>query len=164
MTTPNLANTNRNALPIAQVLTPMNPFLGLLPVGLWNLQKDFFAYTFEFLPIAATTTATTTVAIQSDSHFCVEFITGLSTSTDNTTTIETTPAMLVLLTDSGSGRQFMDRPVHWLNMIGTAQNPAVLPFPKIIDAGSTVTLQLQSFEAAARNVRVTMIGFKVFGV
>jgi hypothetical protein len=158
----NAGDRKVGATPLAQVATPMNPFLGLLPTAMWDKQKDFFIYSVEFLPLAVSATATQPIAIQSDSHFLVEFITGVVTDTTNATFIANVPE-LALITDSGSGRQFMDRPIHWNNVFGTAQLPSVLPFPKIINAGSTVTVQLTNLEATARNVRIAFLGFKVFG-
>lgn len=158
----NAADRKMGATPLAQVATPMNPFLGLLPTAMWDKQKDFFIYTVEFLPLAASATASQSVNVQSDSHFLIEFVTGTVTDVANAVFVASPPE-LILITDSGSGRQFMDRPVHWLNLFGTAQLPGVLPFPKIINAGSTISVQIQNLEAVARNVRISFIGFKVFG-
>ena len=154
--------TKTNPAPLAQVATPMNPFLGLLPVEMWDKQKDYFIYSIEFLPLAASGSATAQVNIQSDSHFLIELITGVVTDVTNATFLANVPE-LVNLTDSGSGRNFFDKPVHWNNLFGTAQLPGVLPFPKIINAGSTLTVGLTNLEATARNVRISFIGFKVFG-
>lgn len=151
-----------NAQPLAQIATPMNPFLGLLPTEMWDKQKDYFIYSLEFLPLAASGIAAAAVNIQSDSHFLIELITGVATDVTNATFIANVPE-LVNMTDSGSGRNFFDKPVHWNNLFGTAQLPGVLPFPKVINAGSTLTIQLTNLEATARNVRISLIGFKVFG-
>ena len=156
-------NSKVNAAPLAQIATPMNPFLGLLPEEMWDKQKDYFVYIAEFLPLLASANAQVTqISIQSDSHFLVELITGVVTDTTNATFLANVPE-LVTLSDSGSGRQFMSGPVHWNNLLGTAQLPGVLPFPKIVNAGSTINVTLTNLEATARNVRIALIGFKVFG-
>ena len=151
------------AVPTAQILPSLNPFLGLLPKDLWNRVKDFFIYSVEFLPLAASETLTTDIAIQADSDFLI--MAGVRTVTDTAnTTLQTFVPQTVLITDSGSGRQLMDRAVHIENLFGTAQLPAIWPYPKLIRASSTLSTRLTNLDGAnARNVRLSYLGFKIFG-
>ena len=158
--------TNRviQGLPAAQILPPMNPFLGLLPKALWNRVKDFFSYTVEWLPLAISESASKTFSTQGDADFMIQEGVRVVSTVDNLT--ETAfPPMLVKIEDSGSGRNMMDKAVHLENLFGTAQQPMVWPFPKRIRPNSTVTVTLQNLSAAsAFNARLTFLGFKVFGM
>ena len=146
----------------AQFLPALNPFLGLLPREFWPKTKDFFVYSIEFVPLAASATSTTSIQIQADSAFLITMGTVVVTDTTNATFISNIPE-LILITDAGSGRQLSDKAVHMNNLFGTAQLPAVWPFPKIMAPSSTLAATLQNLEATARNVRLSFWGFKVFG-
>src|SRR5574341_428789 len=139
-----------------------NPLLWLVPRELLARIKDFFIYSAEFLPLAAGATTAVTTQIQGDSDFLV--VQGVRTcfAVDNTTVVANPPAM-VRISDTGSGRDFMDRAVHIENLFGTAQLPAVWPFPKLLPANSTLSTQLQNLDGAtARNYRLSYVGFKIF--
>jgi len=146
----------------AQFLPALNPFLGLLPREFWPKTKDFFIYSIEFTPLAASGTSTVSIQIQADSAFLITMATIVVTDTANAVFISNIPE-LVTLTDAGSGRQLSDKAVHVNNIFGTAQLPAVWPFPKIMAPSSTLSATLQNLEATARNVRLSFWGFKVFG-
>lgn len=133
-----------------------------LPPPMRGAAKDFFVYTAEFLPLAAGGTAAQNVAIQSDSAFLLTALTRVVTAVDNTTVVTFAPMMLQL-TDLGSGRALMDRPVHLESLAGTAQLQSTI-FPKFINPASTLGVQLQNLDlVTARNVRLAFLGFKVFG-
>ena len=159
--------TTRNvqgAYPVAQILPPLNPFLGLLPKALWKRVKDFFTFTVEWLPLAISESASKTFSTQGDSDFLILMGTRVVSTVDNLTATAF-PPMLVKIEDSGSGRNMMDKAVHLENLFGTAQQPSVWPFPKLIRANSTVTVTLQNLSAAsAFNARLSFLGFKVFGM
>lgn len=148
--------------PVGQALPMISPFYGWLPRELWGLEKDFFIYTANFLPLAISATATTDIAIQSDSDFvivaCVQLV---LTDADAGPALQ--PLATVTLLDAGSGRQLMDRAVAVENLYGTAQRPAYLPMPKLIKRASTFSTTLTNLEATARNYRLSYWGFKIFG-
>lgn len=154
----------QGAYPVAQILPPLNPFLGLIPKALWKRVKDFFAFTVEWLPLAISESASKTFSTQGDSDFLI--LSGVRVvSTVNNLTETTFPPMLVKIEDSGSGRNMMDKAVHIENLFGSAKQPMVWPYPKLIRANSTVTVTLQNLSAAsAFNARLSFLGFKVFGM
>jgi hypothetical protein len=56
----------------------------------------------------------------------------------------------------------MDRGQIFPNLIGTAQRPAILPMPKLIRANSVIQVTAQNLVAAARQVRISFLGYKIF--
>ena len=158
------AGQQKRAMGTSPAITPaLNPFFGLLPQALWNNAKDFFIYGTDFLPLAAGATQTNEIAIESDSDFLRVAGVRVVTDTANTTFIADVP-QLVTLFDSGSGRRMVNRAVHMDNLFGTAQLPSYWPFPKLMPRASTLSVQVQNLDGAnARNVRVSFLGFKIFG-
>jgi len=124
--------------------------------------RDFFIYTAEFLPIAASSSVTVRVPIQGDSDFELTEITGDVRATDETETVIAAPAALVQIADAGSGRLLFDRPQIWDNIIGTAERPFILPMPKMFSANSVISVALTNNVAAEKKVRISLIGYKHF--
>ena len=76
----------------------------------------------------------------------------------------TDPAIMVSLAQSQSGRQLQNIPIHWNNLIGTAQLPAEWPAPKHLNGGTTlsVTQTNNSGAATVLKSRITFWGYKIF--
>lgn len=152
------------------LIPPVNPFLGLLPKKYWTRRKQFFTYTITFatgspnaaLQLAASAVGQTgSTAIQADADFLMIAVAGLLIATDNITTVANSPATLQIL-DSGSSQALSDFPVHFLNLVGTAQNPLYLPFPRVFERNATLTVQITNLTATARNVFLAFHGFKIY--
>lgn len=139
-----------------------------LPMGMDRLTKDNFVYTADWFGatvLGAGATVAVAIQIQADSYFEAVQFNGNVSSTDNTTTPSVaTPPILIQILDSGSGRTMFSSATLWGNVVGTAQLPGFMPYPKLFAPSSTVTVTLTNLDGAnARNVRFAMIGFKVFG-
>ena len=75
------------------------------------------------------------------------------------------PVATVLITDSGSGRQFMDSDVPVASIFGTGALPFVLPQPKIVSARSNLTVKVTNLTAGTTyNIRLAFIGVKLFAL
>lgn len=124
--------------------------------------KDFFVYSVDFLPLAASGTATGDIAIQNDSDFLI--IAGVVRADDNAAPPVDVPIPQVTIevTDGGSGRQLQNRAQHITNMFGTGQLPAFWPYPKLLDRATTLQTRVANLTAAAINLRIGYWGFKVF--
>lgn len=122
-----------------------------------------FTYNADFVPLAASQTATVNIQIQSDSDFLVTSVARVATdSPAQTTALAFMPATL-LITDTGSGRQLMDRATHLENWFGTGQFVRVLDQPFFIRASSTLSVTLANLDTAnARVIRLAFHGAKVF--
>ena len=139
-----------------------------LPKAMGPLTKDNFVYTADWVAntvLTAGGTVTVPIQIQADSYFELVQLNGNVASTDNTTTPSVAnPPITIQITDTGSGRTMFASPTLWGNVVGTAQLPGFMPFPKLFAPSSTVNVTLVNLDGAnARNVRLAMIGFKVFG-
>lgn len=133
-----------------------------------DYELDYFSYSHEFLPKAASNEETTNFLVQNDSGFVIVKTMGTVASNVNVfvTNISDTPKytpFTLIWTDSGSGRDLMDRRVSYGNVIGTGERPYYWPKPKLLDPNSTFTIRLNNLVATAFNVRITYSGFKVFG-
>lgn len=154
---------NRSALPNFDTSRYADPLISRIPAKLRPYLKDFFAYSANFIPLAANATQTQQIQIQNDSYFIIVAASGVVTDVANTTQITFVP-QLVQLKDTGSGREFFDTQVHYHNVYGTAEQPAVWAWPRLLKAGSTFSVQHQDLEGQNRNVRVTFQGFKIFNI
>lgn len=130
-----------------------------------TVAKDFFVYDLDFASIAAGASASGSINIQADSDFQVQKLTYMAdlvgaAQTDGSRVI---PLMTILITDSGSGRQLMDRAVPVPAIFGTGEIPFILPQPKIFIARSTVTVAIANYSAATPYLlRLAFIGTKIF--
>lgn len=124
--------------------------------------RDFFIYSAEFLPLNANATATVRIPIQADAAFeCFE-ITGDVRATTATEAVIAAPAVLVTITDEGTGRLIFDRAQLWTNLIGTAERPFFLPLPKTFKAAGVLSVSLSDLSTLTRTIRVALIGYKIF--
>lgn len=124
--------------------------------------RDYFVYTAEFLPLGASATTPVNVPVQADSDFELLQLTGDVRVLVTDEAVVAAPNLLVTLADQGTGRLLMDAGVIFPNLIGTAQRPAILPMPKLIRANSVIRVTCQNLVAAARFVRIALLGYKIF--
>lgn len=130
-----------------------------------KIAKAFFIYSVEFPAIAGGANETQTFNIEADSDFRLQMLTQFTTilaalQTDATRVL---PVSVVLITDTGSGRNFMDFPQPINNLFGTAEDPFVLPYPKIFPARSTVSISMTNLTGATTyNTVLSFIGNKLY--
>lgn len=124
--------------------------------------RDFFVYSAEFLSLGSLATTPVNIPIQADSDFELTQLTGDVRILLADEAVVAAPNLLVTLVDKGTGRQLMDTGVIFTNLIGTAQRPSILPMPKNIRANSVIQVVAQNLVAAARFVRIALIGYKIF--
>lgn len=129
------------------------------------IQKDFFIYTTGRFSVAPAAQATQNIAIQADADFEIVKLTAFSdlAGAAQTRATQVVPNVNVLITDTGAGRQLMNVAVPLNSMFGTAQEPFILPIPKIIKARSNLQIVITSFEAANTDyLTLNFIGNKIF--
>jgi len=129
---------------------------------------DPFTFGINFLPIAASNSATDQFITQADSGFAI-VKTGFTISDAanvSIANISDTPrfAPIVLtLSDSGSGRDLSNTPISIGTYFGDGKEPFIWSRPKVLDPNSTFTARIQNLVATAFNVRLSFHGFKIFG-
>lgn len=129
--------------------------------------RDPFTYTALFIGLAAGANATFNINIQADSDFLIQAQAYHANTANAAQTASNFvyPLATVLLTDSGSGRQFMDAAVSIPAIFGNGQFPFVLPQPKLMSARSTLVVTAANYDAAAAyNLRLYFIGVKLFAM
>jgi len=126
---------------------------------------EFFSYSILFTGIAAGGSSSGNINIQADSDFKIQKLTYFADIAAAAQTADTRviPLATVLLTDSSSGRQLMDSAQPISNLFGTGEIPFILPTPKIFQARSTLTVQVNNFSTATTyTIRLSFIGAKLF--
>lgn len=72
------------------------------------------------------------------------------------------PNISLLMTNTGSGYQYMDQATPIANIFGDGRQPFVLPNPLLWQAKATIQLQATNFDAAAGyNLRLSFHGVKL---
>jgi hypothetical protein len=129
---------------------------------------DPFIFPINFLPLAASGSATGQFITQADSGFAiVKTSFTVASSVDvfvaNISDIPRYAPQIITLSDSGSGRDLSSAPVAIETQFGTGDHPVMWPRPKVLDPNSTFTARIQNLVATAFNIRLSFIGFKIFG-
>lgn len=130
---------------------------------LQKIQLDLFSLTFDWvatLGIGATVTVVQTIS--ADSDFAVYQISGAAYSAAATNV--PAPNIVVTIIDQGSGRALQNNPVPWINVVGTAQLPFVLPEAKIFNGNGSIAITLTNLSGVAftPNLSITLTGVKIF--
>lgn len=132
-----------------------------------KIVTDFFVYNTSFSDLNSGQSQTKSIQIQANSHFEVQKLAftafyGAAAADQNTTLA--VPLVSVLITDTGSGRQWSDQAVQLTSLFGTGQLPALLPTPRILPAASQITIQVNNLFTAQNIVLLTLafIGRKVY--
>ena len=129
--------------------------------------KDFFVYSATFTGLSQGVTQQKNIPISDDSDFVILKTTYFaddgvgSKYTPNTRQI---PNVLIMMTDTGSGRQLMDAAQPLYNLFGTSENPFIFPLPKLLKRRTVLQLAATNQELAAATWRLTVsfIGVKIF--
>lgn len=119
----------------------------------WNA-KPPYDYTTGSNVITAGNTATLSINVGIDAHFLVQKIVGVRTSG--------APALVSIRT-GGNDRTWMDKPVHFDNLVGNAQFPNILPAPRLCERGSTISISVQNLSAVnSGTYEIILSGLKLF--
>lgn len=129
---------------------------------------DPFIFPINFLPIAASATATGQFITQADSGFAIcktsfDIASDVNVFAANISDTPRYAPLIVTLSDSGSGRDLSSAPVGIDLQFGSGTWPLIWSKPKVLDPNSTFTARVQNLVATAFNVRLAFIGFKIFG-
>lgn len=144
-------------LPISPAL---NPFLYTLPRELWNKVKEPWEPAVN-VALGASLPGQGSFQVDGNSWFCIMGAIATVRDTTNATVITSTPE-LVQIEIQSSGEKFFSEPTDFLNVFGTAQEPAWWSFPRICNPASVVQISLTNLEATARNVRMLFKGFRIW--
>lgn len=114
---------------------------------------EYFIYATQPIMLASGGTATTTISVTREADFYLTKIVRVATA-----------PFAFLIRDSSNDRQWSNIAVHSDIGSGTAQLPLILPKPRFIARASTITIELTDLSLAANEVRLGLIGYKVYHV
>jgi len=129
--------------------------------------KEFFIYNILFTGLAGGESGSGSINIQADSDFQIQKMTYFATITNANQTDATRviPLVTTVITDQGSGRQLMNDAVAISNMFGTGEIPFILPTPKIVQARSTINVDVNNLTSGTTyDIRLSFIGTKLFPI
>jgi len=116
--------------------------------------KPPYDYTTGSLSVAAGGTLNTQISIQIDAHFLVQKIVGFRNSG--------APALVTIKTGS-IDKQWMDKAVHFDNLVGNSQFPNILPAPRLVERGGTISVSIQNLSSVnAGTYEIIFCGLKLF--
>ena len=116
--------------------------------------KPPYDYTTGAQVITAGNTASLSINIGIDAHFLVQKIVGVRTSL--------TPALVSIRT-GGNDRTWMDKAVHFDNLVGNAQFPNILPAPRLAERGSSIQITIQNLSGTVNGTyEIILSGLKLF--
>lgn len=129
-----------------------------------TLNRLFFVYSASISNIAAGSSGSDVVNIQSDSDFIVRQISAqvLDPST-NGIMDEIDITLLVQINDLGSGASVFDAPLHVRTIAGTASLPFILPVPRLFAARSSIEVVASNPTGSnqPQSLSLALIGEKV---
>ena len=114
---------------------------------------EYFIYATQPVILAAGGTATTTISITREADFYLTKVVRVATA-----------PFAFMLRDSSNDRQWSNIAVHSDIGAGTAQLPLILPKPRFVARASTMTVEETDLSLAANEVRLGLIGYKVYHV
>lgn len=140
---------------------PPNVFYGYLDPKLWEVPKDAGYLQFSKLNLASLASDNLITENPAENGFLITAFTGLVV--DAATHLVPVTAFPAFVTMKDSVNQDLNNaPMPYLNVIGTAQLPAVLQWPKWVNPASKFTITVNNPTAAAVDVHITAWGFKVY--
>jgi len=114
---------------------------------------EYFIYATSPITLASGGTAVTTISITREADFYLTKLVRVATA-----------PFAFLIRDSSNDRQWSNIAVHSDIGAGTAQLPLILPKPRFIARASTITIELTDLSLASNEVRLGLIGYKVYHV
>lgn len=125
-----------------------------------RLRRDFFVYGIN-IGLATSATVTAAMQIEADSDFEAQKLTYSAGDAGQTESSRVIPAVLLQITDTGTGRQMFNTPVAVGALFGDGRIPFILPTSKMFSANATVAFTLTNLSVATL-VRLYLIGSKIF--
>lgn len=130
------------------------------------VRRDFYTYQSQVV-VASGARAVDIINIEADSEFWATKMAYLANDAAAITTqLSSTriiPNVVVLITDTGSGRQLMSQPVPISSIAGTGELPFILPAPRYFMPNSSITIAYENFDSADDYaLTLQFIGYKTY--
>lgn len=137
-----------------QIVSALYDILGAYPRA--NVLPYWYAFsntTAEGNAVGANATVQNTIKVSADAAFIATKIVGASTGD-----------YLIFTRIAGSDRQLSNQPIHSVAFVGTAELPAILPKPLLIQPNSNINFDVTDLSGSTNEVYFTLAGFKVYNL
>lgn len=124
---------------------------GLRMPYVYSLSRNAVANPEGVVTVAANQTVTAIISIDKDSDFMVSKLNGGALGN-----------CLITIQEMGRDRQWMNTGIHVRNLLGNGASPNILPQPRFVPKGATITVSIQDLSGVANVVYMDMIGTKIF--
>lgn len=135
--------------------------LGMLPSEWQRKAKQKFSHALLFQPVPASGTLAQAFTADTDSWFVGLGAVATSRDTGTNLIVADRPFTVVMESTSG-GRNFQSQAEDFDNFFGTAQLPNVWGAPLFVKPAATIQFTLTNLIATARDIRISIFGFKIF--
>lgn len=126
-----------------------------------NVKLNFFTFNLSFLAAAPGNVLPQIFQISNNMNFLLQYITGAVFQPAGTNI--PSPDLLLQLADTSSGWLYSDNPVHWLQTVGNAQFPFILPEPKLIPSNASIQAKITNNSATTfARIDLALMGVQVF--
>lgn len=130
-------------------------------VALGNVKLNFFTFNLTFLQAAPGAVTPQNFQISNNMNFLLQYISGAVFEPAGTNIA--TPDLLIALQDNSSGWLYSDSPLHWMQTVGDAKFPFILPEPKLIPSNASIQCKLTNNTALTIDrIDVCLQGVQVF--
>lgn len=139
-----------------------------------NVVEEPYTYTNTLTAAAAAngiaagiTSAQITTPVDASAMFIVESQTYVATTNNGAMTEATHvyPLVTVMITDTGTSKQWFDNPVPIPAVFGDGRFPFFLPKPRVIPANAQIGVVYTNFDAAAGyNLRLCFNGYRLYSL
>ncbi len=139
-------NVLRLAFHGAKIRSGQPPWLG-------NFKQVPMIYSFKggAVTVSANNMAVATIEIDIDAHYLIQKITGIRTG-----------AAIVVIKETGRGREWSSQALHIDNFLGNGAFPNILPAPRFLQRGSVLSFNLTDLSGQNNVIDITLIGVKLF--
>jgi hypothetical protein len=135
--------------------------LGMLPSEWARKAKQKFSHALLYQPVPLSGTLAQSFTADTDSWFVGLGAVATSRDTATNLIVADRPFTVVMESTSG-GRNFQSQAEDFDNVFGTAQLPAVWGAPLFVKPAATIQITLTNLIATARDIRISVFGFKIF--
>ena len=136
------------------------------------IAEDFFVYNIEFTGLARAglpgSVQTGFIQIEAESDFLIQklaYFALASTASLVEQGNQVYPSVVVTLTDTGSGREFMDSPLELTSFFGSGVLPYIIPTPKLFVKNSRIKLLVENINTRFGSLQILSVnlhGKKIF--
>lgn len=137
-----------------------------VPPGPRIIGEDFYTYAVQFEDLTANSAQTGFIQIEADSDFWIEKLTYFADQAGAAQEFQSyiIPLVTVVIIDTGSGRQIMNRPIAVPNIFGNGFLPFIVLTPKLFVKNSRINFEVFNFSGSQdyTNLWLNLTGKKVF--